>query len=99
MTQVNLTQDGNRYTVTATGHATGSVEMCAAISALLYALEGWLANSSVNVQEKRMDDADVRIVFVGGKSCETVFDMVTIGFLRLQETDRNRIKVDVKIIS
>ena len=99
MTQVNLTQDGNRYTVTATGHATGSVEMCAAISSLLYALEGWLANSSVIVLERKMDDADVRFVFVGGKSCETVFDMVTIGFLRLQETDRNRIKVDVKIIS
>lgn len=99
MTQVKLTQDGNKYTVTATGHATGSVEMCAAISSLLYALDGWLANSDVIVSEKRMDDADVHIVFVGGERCETVFDMVTIGFLRLQETDRERIKVDVQIIS
>lgn len=99
MTRVYLEQDGNRYTVTARDHATGSVEMCAAISTLIYTLEGWLRNSTVLVLDSTVEDGNVRIVFVGGSNCETVFDMVTVGFLRLQATDPKHISVDLQIIS
>ena len=99
MTHVYLEQDGNRYPVTAKDHATGSVEMCAAISTLVYTLEGWLRNSTVLVLECTVEDGHVHIVFAGGSNCETVFDMVTVGFLRLQATDPEHVCVELQIIS
>ena len=42
VTKVYLEKDGGRYLVACQGHATGSVEMCAAISCLVQALDSWL---------------------------------------------------------
>lgn len=44
MTRIYAEMDGPRCTISAQGHATGSVEACAAISGILYALAGYVTN-------------------------------------------------------
>ena len=58
MTRVRLTQEpGKRYTLTCEGHATGSPEVCAAISCLAGSLEGWVENSP-SADAQQLDAAD-----------------------------------------
>lgn len=95
MTKVYMEQAGNHYTVTCKGHATGSPEMCAAISCLVYTLAGWLSNRTALVLEQKLEPGDICLSFVGGQNCEAVFDMVTIGFLQLQQGDPEHIDVDL----
>lgn len=45
MTQVYAERDGQRCILSAQGHATGSVEACAAVSGILYALAGYVTNA------------------------------------------------------
>lgn len=99
MTDVYLEQDGNRYTVFARGHATGSPEMCAAVSTLLYSLAGWLHNAPADILTEKLEPGDACLSYQGDGDDETVFGFITIAFLQLQKSDPAHIKVDVKIIS
>lgn len=94
MTKVYLERDGNCFLVSCQGHATGSPEMCAAISCLVGMLEGWLENSGYHVLECRVEPGDVCIRFQGGMICKTAFDVICTGFLRLEATDNVHISVD-----
>lgn len=99
MTRAYLEQDGHRYTVSCKGHATGSVEACAAVSCLIYTLAGWLRNSAVVVLKEELDDdAMAMIQFCGGAAAETAFDMICVGFLQLAESYGEYISVDFKVI-
>ena len=99
MTQIYLEQDGNRYTVSAKGHATGSTETCAAISTLLFTLAGWLHNATTHIVRENLNPGDAMIEFVGGSNAETAFDMVFVGFLQLEKSQPDAIHVNAKIIS
>lgn len=94
MTRVSLKQQGQRYTVSCKGHATGSPEVCAAVSCLTYTLAGWLRNTSVLVLEERLVDGDALIRYCGGAAAETAFDMICVGFLQLQQEYGDYISVD-----
>lgn len=98
MTRVYLEQDGQRYTVSCQGHATGSVEACAAVSCLVYTLAGWLRNTSVLVLKSKLEDGDALIQYHGGAAAETTFDMICVGFLQLQEQYGEYITVDFRVI-
>lgn len=99
MTKVYLEQDGNRFTVSCLGHATGSTEVCAAVSCLVYTLAGWLCNSSVDVLKEQLnDDAEAMLQFRGENAAETAFDMVCVGFLQLMQQHPEYISVDFQII-
>lgn len=98
MTQVYLEQNGRRYMVSCQGHATGSVEACAAVSCLVYTLAGWLRNTSVQVVKEKLEDGDALIQFHGGVAAETAFDMITVGFLQLQAQYGDYISVDFRVI-
>lgn len=98
MTQVYLEQDGQRYTVSCQGHATGSVEACAAVSCLVYTLAGWLRNTSVLVMKEKLEDGDALIQFCGGAAAETAFDMICVGFLQLEAQYGDYISVDFRVI-
>ena len=98
MTRVYLEQDGHRYTVRCKGHATGSVEVCAAVSCLVYTLVGWLRNASVLVLKERLEDGDALIQYRGGAAAETAFDMICVGFLQMQEQYPEYISVDFRVI-
>lgn len=98
MTRVYLEQDGQRYTVSCKGHATGSVEACAAVSCLVYTLAGWLRNTSVLVLKAELNDGNAQIQYHGGAAAETAFDMICVGFLQLQEQYGDFISVDFRVI-
>lgn len=98
MTQVYLEQAGREYTVRCQGHATGSVETCAAVSCLVYTLAGWLRNTSVLVLKSKMEDGDALIRFHGGDAAETAFDMICVGFLQLQQQYPEYISVEFRVI-
>ena len=98
MTQVYLEQNGRRYMVSCRGHATGSVEACAAVSCLVYTLAGWLRNTSVLVVKEKLEEGDALIQFHGGVAAETAFDMITVGFLQLQAQYGDYISVDLRFI-
>lgn len=98
MTQVYLEQDGRRYTVSCQGHATGSVEACAAVSCLIYTLAGWLRNASGHVLKEKLEDGNALIQFRGGDAAETAFDMITVGFLQLEAQYGDYVTVDFRVI-
>ena len=98
MTQVYLEQDGRRYTVSCQGHATGSVEACAAVSCLVYTLAGWLHNASVPILKEKLEDGKALIQYGGGDAAETVFDMMCVGFLQLEQQYREYIAVEFCVI-
>ncbi|MBQ3557856.1 MAG: ribosomal-processing cysteine protease Prp [Oscillospiraceae bacterium] len=98
MTHICLEQVGKQYTVKCQGHATGSVEACAAVSCLVYTLAGWLRNTSVVKLDEKLEAGDALIRFCGGDAAETAFDMITVGFLQLQEQYGEYISVDFRVI-
>ena len=95
MTWVYLKRNGRHYTVSCNGHATGSVEVCAAVSCLIYTLAGWLKNSSIKVQEESIKDGEVLIRFHGGQAARAVFDLLSVGFLQLEQQYGDYISADV----
>jgi uncharacterized protein YsxB (DUF464 family) len=99
MTHVYLEQDGDRYTVGASGHATGSMEICAAVSTLLYSLAGFLHNSPSEILSEVLVPGEALLSFAGGDDDETVFSFMVIAFSQLEKSEPAHIKVEVKIIS
>lgn len=68
------------------GHATGSAEVCAAISGLVYSLVGYLNNSPEHVPEKpecNLAPGRVRIRTKGDNCVEEVFRMVGLGLMQI----------------
>lgn len=99
MTMVYCEKDGNRYIVTARGHAEGSPEVCAAISGILYALLGYVKNAqdeSTIAYSDRISSGDVAIDFRGGKNAEAVYDMTLIGLLQIEKSYPEHIHVERK---
>lgn len=87
MTRVYAERDGNRYTIYANGHATGSPEVCAAISGLLYALAGYVRNASDGstlAYDERLESGNVHLHFRGGEGAGGAFDMAVIGLKQIE---------------
>lgn len=99
MTNVYLERSGDRYTVHCKGHAVGSTEVCAAVSALTISLGEWLVQAETEVLRRWAKDAEIYFCFRGGKEEKAVFDMVCLGFGKLEERYGEYIKVNAKNIS
>lgn len=93
MTRVYLEQDGRRFLVSCQGHATGSTEMCAAISCLVQTLDGWLDQEECAVTERKVEPGTAVLRFSGGARCKAVFDLLVTGFFCLAATDQQHISV------
>jgi len=83
MTRVYAERSGNRCILSAKGHATGSVEVCAAISAIVYALAGYLMNHDIKISEQRMEEADVLLDFSGDECAAAAFEVAVIGLAQI----------------
>ena len=94
MTKVYLRADGETFSVRAHGHATGSNEVCAAVSCLLYTLAGYLANNTCAQVRVSLKEADAEIVFCGN---ENIFEMLCIGFLQLEKSHPDFISVECTV--
>lgn len=92
MTEVRLRQEDG-YELTAKGHATGSTEVCAAISCLLYSAAGWLRNhGEADVVE--LESGDVTLRWHGGERAAALYELLEIGFLQLELSAKEYIKVN-----
>jgi len=86
MTRVYAERDGNRYSIFANGHATGSPEVCAAVSGILYALAGYVRNASDGstlAYDEKLESGNVRLHFRGGAGAGGAFDMAVIGLKQI----------------
>lgn len=83
MTKVQVRKDGHRCVLSAQGHATGSVEVCAAVSGILYALAGYLVNHDIKISQQRMEEADVLLDFSGDECAAAAFEVAVIGLAQI----------------
>ena len=94
MTRVTLNKDDGRYSVVCEGHAVGSVEVCAAVSTLVYTLLGYLKNADgVVVDRAELADGYAEIEFSGSECARMAFEMVSVGFLQLERANKNFIEI------
>ena len=100
MTKVYARKHGGSYLVQAKGHATGSVEVCAAVSGLLYALAGFLQNRPESVRDVhiKLESADAELRFRGKDAADAVFLQTVIGLAQLEAAEPEYISVDYKEI-
>lgn len=99
MTRVYLEQDGNWYMLSCRGHATGSVEACAAVSCLVYTLAGWLHNTEDACAEaETIEDGYVVLRFTGGEAARIAFELVLVGFLQLAQEYGEYVSVESQVI-
>lgn len=94
MTRVTLKKSDGRYSVICDGHASGSVEVCAAVSTLVYTLLGYLKNADgVAVENEEIADGYAEIEFSGGERARVAFELISIGFLQLAQAKSNFIEI------
>lgn len=87
MTIVRYNQDGNKYTIQCTGHATGNENVCAAVSSIIYTLAGYLHNTkTIAVAMSQLESGNAMIVFAGETEAKVAFDMTVIGLLQLAQS-------------
>lgn len=92
MTKVCIGRDGNRRSISSDGHATGSTEVCAAVTGILYSLAGYLTNAEadpaehfVDIQKMEIGEAHVVMDAFGDCGVEAAFDMAAIGLLQIEK--------------
>lgn len=99
MTKVYAERDGNRYIIIAQGHATGSPEVCAAISGILYALAGYVRNAadgSALSYDERLGSGSVHLHFCGGEGAAGAFDMAVIGLKQIEAKYPDLLQVEYR---
>lgn len=100
MTDIQIEKQGDRWRFSAQGHATGSVEACAAVSVLLTALDAYLQYGSeelgTRVYRREVGSGTVRLHFSGGAETRGAAEVVELGLLLLQKSYGEYISVEVR---
>lgn len=98
MTSVYAGADGARRVLSAKGHATGSVQVCAAVSMLMYALAGYLCQAEeegrAEVWGCRLDSGDAVLDWQGDELTAAAFDMAVGGLAMLAEKYPEFVRVE-----
>lgn len=73
------------------GHATGSPEVCAGLSAIVYALAGWIENNREHIHATPQTVVDLRpgdtcIFFHGDHVAAAAYQMAEIGIAQLAKS-------------
>lgn len=97
MTTVTLSAEGGKYSIRCDGHAE-TPEVCAAVSALVQALQGWMHSAGAKIKKEHIEPGNCELAFsgvglTGLYECDAVHELVSIGFLRLHATAPEQIKV------
>lgn len=99
MTQITVQESGGRYRLTAVGHATGSSEVCAAVSGLVYALGGYLKNleraGAVELRSFLLESGAAELEAQGG-AARAPFEMAAVGLLQIAAKYPKQVRVDTK---
>lgn len=88
MTSITIRECGGRWRLDAAGHATGSREVCAAVSAIVYALGGRLLEleeaGRARVTALRLESGEAEIE-AEGEGARDAFAVAGTGFSQLAE--------------
>lgn len=98
MTNIILEKNDNTYRIEAEGHAEGSTTVCAAISAIIYTVLGYLENFEEGAQIIRSQIADgfALIEFEGGEVARAIFDLTCIGFLQIRKGREQFVSLEIR---
>lgn len=101
MTHITVAHAAGRWRVRAEGHASGSPEACAGVSALLYALAGWLANAPEGVRRECVSLAPgaAELVFSGGPAAAAAAELVAVGLAQIAKAVPEAVAADITGIS
>ena len=101
MTDVYVEKDGNRYLLSAKGHATGSVEACNYITGVLYSLAGYVKNAEAmgfaEVFKLEIAAGDVTVHCRGDERVNAACDMAMIGLMQLERAMPDMIRVETRM--
>ncbi len=94
-------RDGETHTLSVDGHAgyaqKGQDIVCAGVSAIVYALLGWLENNSEYAGFVSIDDnnGEVIISCEGGENVSAVFYMAAIGIEQIQNMYPAHVEIQI----
>lgn len=86
MTKVCVDIDGKDCKLTMEGHATGNEVVCAAASAIAFALSGYLVNAGSHVKklrENQLESGKACISCIGDECVAAAFRMAGIGLAQI----------------
>ena len=84
MTKVYIATNGEELVLAAQGHATGSVEACAGVSAILYALAGFVINEMPGAATAlKLEPGKAEICCPDTEKLRTAFEMAAIGLAQI----------------
>lgn len=99
MVKVYAEHDGSRYLLSAQDHATGSEQVCAAVSALVYAFAGYAANAKeqgrAEVYSMRLDSGKALIHCSGDQAVGAAFDTVVLGLMQVALSSPDYLTVEM----
>ena len=99
MTQVYAELEGGRCLLDVEGHATGSPEVCAAVSGIVYALAGYVANAERDghgeIYSMRMDSGRALLHVHGDDRVCGACEMALIGLMQIAKQHPEHINVNV----
>lgn len=103
MTNITIQESGGRFRLTGVGHATGRPEVCAAVSAIVYALGGYLINleqaGAVMLGTFLLESgaAELEAQGVGpGDAARHPFGMAAVGLLQIAAKYPELVAVDTR---
>lgn len=94
-------RDGETHTLSVNGHAgyadKGSDIVCAGVSAIVYALIGWLENNSEDTTFVSVDDSNGEAVIAceGDDKVSVAFYMAAIGIENIANTYPAHVSIDI----
>lgn len=97
MSHIKIIRKGKNYELEAKDHATGSEKVCAAVSFMVQSIYGYLLNSSdvyVSLNEIKPAEAYAHFKWYGDSAARAVFELALIGFLSLELSGKQYIKVE-----
>lgn len=98
MTSVTYHNDENWHYLHVRDHATGSPQVCAGVSAIVYALAGWLANFGDRERDTvRLESGEAFFDLDSPKEgVKAAFDLAIIGLLQIAKTYPDYLRAEEK---
>ena len=93
--QARRSSGGFRCAIRASGHATGSEKACAAVSAILYALAGYLKNAEADRRLPVLESGDAVLDFWADEEAKGAFEMAVIGLAQVAKAEPERVSVRI----
>lgn len=98
MTKIKIDKKDDRVVIKAKGHATGSEQVCSAISTLIYSLEAWIANNPDCIKKHfcELDEGEAFISFIPVESeSYTALEFFVVGLVNIAKSYEEYVTVSV----